>query len=142
LESASSKLIYSLRISSIFCFSFCNKDLQAQDRAHRIGQVNEVRVLRLMTVNSVEEKILAAARYKLNVDEKVIQAGMFNNKSTGNERKQFLQQILLQETEEEGEEEDEVPDDEVINQMIARSEEEYNLFNVKKIYIYEKMLFT
>ena len=51
-----------------------------------------------MTVNSVEEKILAAARYKLNVDEKVIQAGMFDNKSTGNERRQFLQQILLQES--------------------------------------------
>ena len=84
-----------------------------------------------MTVNSVEEKILAAARYKLNVDEKVIQAGMFNNKSTGNERRQFLQQILLQETEEGDEEEDEVPDDEVINQMIARSEDEYNLFNVR-----------
>ncbi|CAF0901694.1 unnamed protein product [Adineta ricciae] len=106
-----------------------HQDLQAQDRAHRIGQVNEVRVLRLMTINSVEEKILAAARYKLNVDEKVIQAGMFNNKSTGNERRQFLQQILLQETEEGDEEEDEAPDDEVINQMIARSEEEYNLFN-------------
>jgi len=106
-----------------------HQDLQAQDRAHRIGQVNEVRVLRLMTVNSVEEKILAAARYKLNVDEKVIQAGMFNNKSTGNERRQFLQQILLQETEEGDEEEDELPDDEVINQMIARSEDEYNLFN-------------
>ena len=44
-----------------------------QDRAHRIGQKNEVRVLRLMTVNSVEERILAAARYKLNMDEKVIQ---------------------------------------------------------------------
>ena len=45
---------------------FTNKifiqDIQAQDRAHRIGQTNEVRVLRLMTVNSVEEKILAAAR--------------------------------------------------------------------------------
>ncbi|CAF0781322.1 unnamed protein product [Adineta ricciae] len=106
-----------------------HQDLQAQDRAHRIGQVNEVRVLRLMTVNSVEEKILAAARYKLNVDEKVIQAGMFNNKSTGNERRQFLQQILLQESEEGDEEEDEVPDDEVINQMIARSEDEYNQFN-------------
>lgn len=39
------------------------QDLQAQDRAHRIGQRNEVRVLRLMTVNSVEERILAAARY-------------------------------------------------------------------------------
>ena len=45
--------------------------MQAQDRAHRIGQQNEVRVLRLCTVNSVEEKILAAAKYKLNVDEKV-----------------------------------------------------------------------
>lgn len=54
-----------------------HQDLQAQDRAHRIGQQNEVRVLRLMTVNSVEERILAAARYKLNMDEKVIQAGKF-----------------------------------------------------------------
>lgn len=72
------------------------QDLQAQDRAHRIGQQNEVRVLRLMTVNSVEERILAAARYKLNMDEKVIQAGMFDQKSTGSERQQFLQHILHQ----------------------------------------------
>ena len=48
-----------------------HQDLQAQDRAHRIGQKNEVRVLRLVTINSVEEKILAAAKYKLDVDEKV-----------------------------------------------------------------------
>lgn len=74
------------------------QDLQAQDRAHRIGQKNEVRVLRLMTVNSIEERILAAARYKLNVDEKVIQAGMFDQKSTGFERQAFLQAILQQET--------------------------------------------
>ena len=77
------------------------QDLQAQDRAHRIGQQNEVRVLRLMTVNSVEERILAAARYKLNVDEKVIQAGMFDQKSTGLERQQFLITILQQENMEE-----------------------------------------
>lgn len=82
-------------------FLILNQDLQAQDRAHRIGQKNEVRVLRLMTVNSVEERILAAARYKLNVDEKVIQAGMFDQKSTGQERQQFLQAILQQENEEE-----------------------------------------
>jgi SWI/SNF-related matrix-associated actin-dependent regulator of chromatin subfamily A protein 2/4 len=49
-----------------------------------------------MTVNSVEERILAAARYKLNMDEKVIQAGMFDQKSTGSERQQFLQTILHQ----------------------------------------------
>jgi len=77
------------------------QDLQAQDRAHRIGQQNEVRVLRLMTVNSVEERILAAARYKLNVDEKVIQAGMFDQKSTGLERQQLLMSILQQENLEE-----------------------------------------
>lgn len=47
--------------------------MQAQARAHRIGQRNEVRVLRLITANSIEERILAAARYKLNIDEKVIQ---------------------------------------------------------------------
>ena len=76
----------------------CVKDLQAQDRAHRIGQKNEVRVLRLMTVNSVEERIQAAARYKLNVDSKVIQAGMFDNKSSTQDRKQFLQTLLQQDT--------------------------------------------
>lgn len=68
--------------------------MQAQDRAHRIGQKREVRVLRLITANSVEEKILAAAKYKLNVDEKVIQAGKFDQRSTGAERKQMLEQII------------------------------------------------
>ncbi|KFB41670.1 AGAP010462-PA-like protein [Anopheles sinensis] len=104
-----------------------HQDLQAQDRAHRIGQRNEVRVLRLMTVNSVEERILAAARYKLNMDEKVIQAGMFDQKSTGSERQQFLQSILHQDEMDE-EEENEVPDDEMINLMIARTDDELELF--------------
>ena len=58
-----------------------------------------MRVLRLMTVNSVEEKILAAARYKLNVDEKVIQAGMFNQNSTSSERRAFLMALLDTENE-------------------------------------------
>ncbi|OAD55062.1 ATP-dependent helicase brm [Eufriesea mexicana] len=104
-----------------------HQDLQAQDRAHRIGQKNEVRVLRLMTVNSVEERILAAARYKLNMDEKVIQEGMFDQKSTGSERQQFLQSILHQDDAED-EEENEVPDDETVNQMIARTEGEFEIF--------------
>nr|XP_057926352.1 probable global transcription activator SNF2L2 [Doryrhamphus excisus] len=103
-----------------------HQDLQAQDRAHRIGQQNEVRVLRLCSVNSVEEKILAAAKYKLNVDQKVIQAGMFDQKSSSQERRVFLQAIL--EHEEQNEEEDEVPDDETLNQMIARNEDEFELY--------------
>merc|ERR1712168_1093869 len=104
-----------------------HQDLQAQDRAHRIGQKNEVRVLRLMTVNSVEERILAAAKYKLNMDEKVIQAGRFNNTSSGSERRQLLQSILRADDQED-EEENETPDDEVVNQMIARSEAEFEQF--------------
>ncbi|KAL1244753.1 putative global transcription activator SNF2L2 [Trichinella spiralis] len=104
-----------------------HQDIQAQDRAHRIGQLREVRVLRLMTVNSVEERILAAARYKLNVDEKVIQAGLFDQKSTASERRQFLQAILQNEIDND-EDANEVPDDETVNQMIARSEEEFEFF--------------
>lgn len=105
-----------------------HQDLQAQDRAHRIGQKNEVRVLRLVSVNSVEERILAAAKYKLNLDEKVIKAGMFDNKSTGSERRQFLNAILAHEDVDEEEDENEVPDDEAINLMICRNQEEFDIF--------------
>ena len=103
-----------------------HQDMQAQDRAHRIGQQNEVRVLRFVTSQSVEERILAAARYKLTVDEKVIQAGKFDNKSSGSERRQMLMDIIAQEGMDE--EEDEIPDDETINMMLQRSQEEFELF--------------
>ena len=53
------------------------------------------------------------------MDEKVIQAGMFNQRSTGSERQELLQSLLRAE-ESDDEEENEVPDDEVINQMIGR----------------------
>ncbi|EAQ89120.1 hypothetical protein CHGG_05739 [Chaetomium globosum CBS 148.51] len=64
-----------------------HQDLQAQDRAHRIGQKNEVRILRLISSASVEEKILERARYKLDMDGKVIQAGRFDNKSSETDTK-------------------------------------------------------
>ena len=61
-------------------------------------------------------------------DPQVIQAGMFDQKSTSHERKAFLEAILEMEHEEE--EEQEVPDDEQINRMISRSEEEFELYQV------------
>ena len=64
-------------------------------------------------------RILAAARYKLNVDEKVIQAGKFDNKSTGTERRQMLMDIIANEGMDE--EEDEIPDDETINMVSFRN---------------------
>ena len=65
--------------------------------------------------NKIAFRILAAARYKLNVDEKVIQAGKFDNKSTGTERRQMLMDIIANEGMDE--EEDEIPDDETINMV-------------------------
>lgn len=102
-------------------------DLQAQDRAHRIGQKKEVRILRLITERSVEEQILARAQYKLEIDGKVIQAGKFDNKSTAEEREDFLRTILEQEAEEE-EEAGDMNDDE-INELLARGEGEIDVFN-------------
>jgi len=64
--------------------------LQAQDRAHRIGQTKEVKILRLVSEKSIEENILARAQYKLDIDDKVIQAGKFDNKSTAEEREALL----------------------------------------------------
>jgi SNF2 family DNA or RNA helicase len=54
-------------------------DLQAQARAHRIGQKRDVLVLRFETVNSVEEHVRAAAEYKLGVANQSITAGFFDD---------------------------------------------------------------
>merc|ERR1711972_1107673 len=84
-------------------------------------------VIRLVTGQSVEEKIYAAAQSKLNMDSKVIQAGKFDQKSTGLERRTMLKDILEKEEEEETEEVD-YHTDEQINEFISRSEEELNYF--------------
>ena len=65
----------------------------------------------------------------LTCDVQVIQAGMFDQKSTGIERKAFLEAILEEEAVEE-EEENEVVDNETLNDMIARNEDELTLFAV------------
>merc|ERR1712158_304676 len=50
-------------------------DLQAMDRAHRIGQKKQVRVYRMVTENTVDEKIVERAAVKLKLDRMVIQQG-------------------------------------------------------------------
>ena len=45
------------------------------DRAHRIGQKKQVKVFRLVTENTVDEKIVERAAVKLRLDRMVIQAG-------------------------------------------------------------------
>ncbi|CAL8109612.1 unnamed protein product [Orchesella dallaii] len=50
-------------------------DLQAMDRAHRIGQTKEVKVFRFVCQDTAEEKIIERAAAKLHLDKMVIQQG-------------------------------------------------------------------
>ena len=93
-------------------------DLQAMARAHRIGQTQEVRVLRLVTASPIEEKILATANEKLDAEAKIIEAGKFNQTSNASERREMLQRLLAQSADEP--EEGGIPEDEDVNQMMAR----------------------
>lgn len=102
-------------------------DLQAQDRAHRIGQTKAVRILRFITEKSVEEAMYARARFKLDIDDKVIQAGRFDNKSTQEEQEEFLRSILEADQEEENEEAGDMNDEE-LNEIIARDDKELEIF--------------
>lgn len=50
------------------------KDMQAIDRAHRIGQRRRVNVYRLIVRDTLEEKILGLQRFKKNLEKCLIQA--------------------------------------------------------------------
>ncbi|KAJ3143243.1 hypothetical protein HK101_003150, partial [Irineochytrium annulatum] len=105
-----------------------HQDLQAQDRAHRIGQTKEVRILRLITTNSIEEHILSKAQQKLNLDEKVIQAGKFDQKTTEKEREELLKLLFEKEEGKDDSEENSEFTDEQLNEMLARSAQELEIF--------------
>mmetsp|Transcript_17420 Transcript_17420/g.37613 ORF Transcript_17420/g.37613 Transcript_17420/m.37613 type:complete len:1527 (-) Transcript_17420:110-4690(-) len=55
-------------------------DLQAQDRCHRLGQKKPVSIYRLVTENTVEEKIVERAQQKLKLDAMVVQQGRLKEK--------------------------------------------------------------
>jgi len=57
-------------------------DLQAMDRAHRIGQTKPVTVFRFVSEGTVEEKIVERADRKLFLDAAVIQQGRLAEQNT------------------------------------------------------------
>uniref|UniRef100_M4C5P4 Uncharacterized protein n=1 Tax=Hyaloperonospora arabidopsidis (strain Emoy2) TaxID=559515 RepID=M4C5P4_HYAAE len=109
-------------------------DAQAQDRAHRIGQKNEVRVFRLVTNSPVEEKILSRATDKMNMNNLVVEAGKFNNRSKEAERRAMLESLIKMEQEEAAhaatgdDEASTVLMDDEINAMMALTDEELALY--------------
>jgi len=54
-------------------------DSQAMDRAHRLGQTKQVTVYRLITRNSIEERILLRAKQKEEVQRVVISGNAFKD---------------------------------------------------------------
>ncbi|PVV01951.1 hypothetical protein BB560_003611, partial [Smittium megazygosporum] len=53
-----------------------HNDRQAEDRAHRVGQSKDVKVIKLIAKDTVEEEILEQAKTKLLLDENISKANL------------------------------------------------------------------
>lgn len=69
-------------------------DLQAMDRAHRIGQTKQVVVFRFVTEQAIEEKVLERAAQKLRLDQLVIQQGRAQQAVKGVQSKDELLNMI------------------------------------------------
>ncbi|CAL0330673.1 unnamed protein product [Lupinus luteus] len=96
-------------------------DLQAQDRAHRIGQKKEVQVFRFCTEYTIEEKVIERAYKKLALDALVIQQGRLAEQKTVN--KDELLQMVRFGAEMVFSSKDNTITDEDIDRIIAKGEE-------------------
>lgn len=65
-------------------------DLQAQDRAHRMGQKNPVIVYRFITANTIDQKIVERAAAKRRLEKMVIRKGRFQNGDPNVEKQQKM----------------------------------------------------
>jgi ATP-dependent DNA helicase len=75
-------------------------DLQAQDRAHRIGQTKPVVIYRFATANTVEQTLLDTADGKRRLEKLIIQKGKFKSLkdvSSDTPKEEELSSILLKE---------------------------------------------
>ncbi|PIA61608.1 hypothetical protein AQUCO_00300848v1 [Aquilegia coerulea] len=96
-------------------------DLQAQDRAHRIGQTKEVQVFRFCTEYTIEEKVIERAYKKLALDALVIQQGRLAEQKTVN-KDELLQMVRFGAEMVFSSKDDNITDED-IDRIIAKGEE-------------------
>lgn len=106
-------------------------DLQAMDRAHRIGQKKQVRVFRLITEHTVDEKIVERAEIKLRLDKLVIQQGrLIENQALKLNKEEMLNIIRFGAKQVLALKDSEFMDED-IEKILQRSEERTNESNKK-----------
>ena len=102
-------------------------DMQAMDRAHRIGQQSEVRVFRMITNTPIEEEIFSRAKAKKNVNEIVVRETNEDEAERQARLRKLLEEEVQGESEDDEESESGVMSWEECNTMLARSDEELTL---------------
>ena len=111
-------------------------DLQAQDRVHRIGQTKPCLIFRLVSANTVEQRILKRAGNKRKLEALVIQSGKFrlpagyNSSRRKREKEDDVAALASELLRLEGEtvvtgENDEVISDANLDKLLDRSEAAY-----------------
>ncbi|KAK8861335.1 hypothetical protein IAR55_002154 [Kwoniella newhampshirensis] len=106
-------------------------DLQAMDRAHRIGQTKQVYVFRFITQDAVEERILERATQKLKLDQMVIQEGRAQQAAKVGSNKDDLLDMIQHGAEKIINNKESMLIDDDIDEIIRRGEEKTAEINSK-----------
>ncbi|GIL81977.1 hypothetical protein Vretimale_1453 [Volvox reticuliferus] len=100
-----------------------HQDSQAMDRCHRIGQTKPVLVFRLITANSVENRMLAKADSKKALERVVIKKGAFKEllQSTSSTSAEELVKLLNLDRRDQGLAQSGVVSDAMLKKLLDRS---------------------
>lgn len=104
-------------------------DEQAKARVHRIGQTKQCLVLRLVTPNTVEETVRQRADERLRNEDLAIESGRFNLRTGVSEANELLKEKLKEDFGEKLGERQQAHNDDEVNELIARTDEEIDWFN-------------
>ncbi|SPO25346.1 probable ISW2 - ATPase component of a two subunit chromatin remodeling complex [Ustilago trichophora] len=106
-------------------------DLQAMDRAHRIGQTKQVYVFRFVTEHAIEERILDRAAQKLRLDQLVIQQGRAQQAAKAAQSKEDLVDMIQHGAEKIISNKEDMSINEDIDAIISKGEERTQAIQAK-----------